>query len=66
MENKSNAKKDGRGGKREGAGRKCIGDVKRLSLTISVTPETRAKIQALADEQGISISELFNRWAETL
>lgn len=66
MENKSNAKKDGWGGKREGAGRKSIGKTKRVTIALSVDPETKAKIQRLAEEQGVSMSEYINRWAETL
>ena len=61
MEDKISAKKGGRGGRRAGAGRKPISGVRRASLTISVTPELRAKVQARADEQGISISEFVNQ-----
>lgn len=66
MENKSNAKRTGRGGKREGAGRKTFGAVKRVTVAFSVDPETKEKLQRLADEQGVSMSEYMNRLIQSL
>ncbi|MBQ8422563.1 MAG: ribbon-helix-helix protein, CopG family [Bacteroidales bacterium] len=59
-------RKAGSGGARPGAGRKAISGVRRESLTLTVTPETRAKLDRLAADQGISLSELINRLAATL
>ena len=66
MENKIETKKEGRGGRRAGAGRKPISGVRRSSLTVSVTPELRAKVQARADAAGISISEYLNQLLSAL
>ncbi len=66
MENKSNANSTGRGGKREGAGRKSIGGKKRVTVAFSVDQEVKDKLQRLADEQGVSMSEYINRWAKAL
>lgn len=59
-------RKAGSGGARPGAGRKAISGVRRESLTLTVTPATRAKLDRLAADQGISLSELINRLAATL
>lgn len=48
-------KPKGRGGKRNGAGRKESGKVK---MTVHVTPETRA---ALGDKPGEAIDALFRK-----
>lgn len=54
------------GGKREGAGRKALGDKKRVTIGLTVEASTKEKLQKLAKEQGISMSELINRLAKTL
>lgn len=47
-------------------GRKTIGVKKRVTVAFSVDQEVKDKLQRLADEQGVSMSEYINRWAKTL
>lgn len=59
-------KKKGRGGHREGAGRKRMGAEKRVMMGLSVPPEVKEKLAAKAREEGISVSELVTRMASHL
>ena len=66
MENKSNAKRNGHGGKREGAGRKTLGEKRRVTVALSIDAEAKEKLMRLAAEQGVSMSEYMNRLIPTL
>lgn len=43
-----------RGGAREGAGRKRMGDELRKSLTVRISPSALEKLESLAKSQGVS------------
>ena len=64
MEN--NLKKSGRGGKREGAGRKSFGEHNRVTVSLTIDATAKEKLTRLAKEQGISASEYLNRLIATL
>lgn len=51
-------KKSGRGGFREGAGRKRA-DIKRECHTVTFLPDEWERIKALADEEGKTVSRLL-------
>lgn len=46
--------KSNHGGKREGAGRKCMGAEKKASLTVRISPSVIDKLDTLAAAQGVS------------
>ena len=66
MENKSNAKRNGHGGKREGAGRKSIGDKKKVTVTFTIDGSAKEKLMRLSETQGVSMSECINQMLLTL
>ena len=66
MENKSNAKRNGHGGKREGAGRKSIGDKKKVTVTFTIDGPAKEKLMRLSEAQGVSMSEYINQMLLTL
>lgn len=56
-----------RGGRREGAGRKAVDEsVKKVSVTFSLSPEHKARIQAAAKAAGLSSSEFLARMIDAL
>lgn len=59
-------KKSGRGGRREGAGRKVIGEPKIATITLRVTPTTKTKLRQLATDKGVSIGRLIEMMIECL
>ena len=59
--------KSSRGGARAGAGRKTLDPSrKKLQMAIYLLPEQKERLQAAADREGLTISELIGRWADTL
>ena len=66
MEESANISKNW-GGSRQGAGRKCVdASEKKVSVTFSLTPERKARIQAAAKAAGLSASEFLNRLIDQL
>lgn len=59
------AEKPTRGGARKGAGRKPTGR-KGVSLTVNISPESKANIEAKAASKGLSASALVDAWAKRL
>lgn len=59
-------KKSGRGGRREGAGRKVIGEHRSATITLCVTPATKTKLRKLATDKGVSIGRLIEMMIECL
>jgi hypothetical protein len=49
------------GGRRPNSGRKADGDKPKIKLTISIDPEVKAKLNQIARENGISVSEIANQ-----
>lgn len=54
-----------RGGSRPGAGRPKSA-VRKVSLTVSLPPANKARIDAKARANGVSSSELVKRWSDRL
>lgn len=55
------------GGAREGAGRKAKDpSAKKLQMAIYLTPDQKERLTSAASREGVTISELIGRWAETL
>ena len=55
------------GGAREGAGRKAKDpSEKKVLVSVYIREDLRDKLQAAADREGVNISGLITRWAETL
>ena len=58
-------KKRAQGGARKGAGRKPMAwQVRRVSLTVRVTPANRIKLEELADAQGLTLSATVEKLIE--
>jgi hypothetical protein len=49
------------GGARKGAGRKPKGRASRVNLTVSLPPSVKWLIQVLAENEGVSASEIVRR-----
>ena len=49
----------GHGGKREGSGRKTIGESKAVGVSVQIPPETLAQIDALAASENKSRSKII-------
>ena len=55
------------GGKRDGAGRKPIQQSKkRITRSVNLERDAWDKLSAKATKEGISVSELVNRWAKRI
>jgi hypothetical protein len=60
-------KPSNRGGKREGAGRKPLSaSEKRITKSVNLEGDAWIKIYAKASLEGVSASEIVNRWAKRL
>lgn len=56
-----------RGGKREGAGRKPLSaSQKRITRSVNLEGDAWHKLDAKAAAEGVSASEIVNRWAKRL
>jgi hypothetical protein len=53
------------GGARKGAGRKPA-EVKKVNLTVSISPEAKARIEAKASAKDVSASAIVDAWARKL
>lgn len=58
------SRKDHRGGRRDGAGRKRDDEVCRVSLTVRVTPQTKERLDNLKGE--LSYGKLIDRIVNNL
>lgn len=57
----------GRGGARQGSGRKTMGpDLKKVTVGFSLRPELKDRLFRVAEERGISASELIAQLIESL
>jgi hypothetical protein len=65
---KKTAKKKGpgRGGKREGAGRKPLPGARSELLSVRISPEAKSKVDSTAEARGITTGVLVQEWAESL
>lgn len=60
-------KPSNRGGKREGAGRKPLSaSQKRITRSVNLEGDAWHKLDAKAVAEGVSASEIVNRWAKRL
>lgn len=62
---KSEEKKEGWGGARQGSGRKRK-EVPNVNITVSVAPDVKEKLQRYADERSLSLSKAFSIIVEKL
>lgn len=60
-------RRENRGGRREGAGRKRTRpDLKRVQMVVTISPQTRDKIKAISKDKGIRVGYLLDELVKDL
>lgn len=66
MEEQNEIKKNGRGGRREGAGRKAKGEAKRATLSFRVSDKAVQNLKSYAERMGKTRNDVINELLEGL
>lgn len=66
MEEQNEIKKNGRGGRREGAGRKAKGEAKRDTLSFRVSDKAVQNLKEYAERMGKTRNDVINELLEGL